>query len=141
MRHSDIKSVQFRRAFGQQADLNTPSQSEVALHPLLVNHFTMELRVFERESYVIGNGSKHAFIRVGEGASFLIQKLQDADGLPILISYRKAEERSRAEAQPKIDFRFKTRVGVGIRQINGVAAGSHTAGNAPTNGQPDFVLV
>src|ERR1700735_622899 len=122
-----------RRMFRQQPDLNASRQRKVALHPLLVNHFAMELCILERQSHMIGNRPKYAFIGARKRASLLIQQLQNSNGLAILIPNGKAKERLRAKTKTKIDFRFEPRVSVSISKIYCVAGRRHAAGDPPAN--------
>ena len=61
MRDGDVETRELRRTLRQQAQLNAARQGEVALHALLVQQIAMELRVLQRQRYVIGNCAQTDF--------------------------------------------------------------------------------
>src|ERR1700729_180182 len=102
VRNGHVKPFELRRPLGQEAELNTARKREIALHTLLVEQFSVKLRVFERQRYVIGDCPEHVFIGLRERPIVLIEELQYSDGLAVLIANGKAKNRASTKTKAKV---------------------------------------
>ena len=106
-----------------------------------MQHFAVKLRVFQRQRHVIGNRAQQRFIGTRKRPALLIQQLQHANRLAVLVPNRQRQYRFRPESQPQIHFGLKSRIGVRVFQIDALAVLRHPSRNSAICWQPDFLLV
>ena len=108
----------------------------VVLHPLDV---VEQLGVLEGDGDLGGEGAESLLVLGGEGTTPLVQRLGDPDGLAGLVDERNAQDRSGEEARLGVERRVEPQVGVGVRDVDRLAAGEHRAGDAHRVGEADLV--
>ena len=54
MRRLEFESLDLRRSFRKQAELNAASQREIPFHALLGQYIAVKLRIFERQRHMHG---------------------------------------------------------------------------------------
>ena len=88
-----------------------------AFPDLLIQH-----RVANSDAGLRGEGLEQLLIFSGEGAALFIEKLEDANDLVGGVLHGHAEDASRGVPGPLVYLAIETRIGIGIGNINDLAA-------------------
>ncbi len=107
----------------------------VVLHALDV---VEQLGVLEGDGDLGGECPEPLLVLSGEGTAPLVQRLGRPDRLSGLVDERDAQDRSGEEAGLGVERRVEPQVGVGVGDVDRLAAGEHRAGDADRVGKSDL---
>ncbi len=107
---------------------------------LQLQHVGEQLRILDRDGNFGGKGFEPADIGSGERPAALVQHLQHAEMLAGPVDDRHVEQVAGAEARPPIDLRIEQRVGIGVGDVEHLAAGKGRAGDPGLRRDADLRL-
>ena len=97
--------------------------------------------IFERDRDARGKGLQPADIHLSERPATLVEHLDDAEALAGPVDDRDVEQIAGAKAGGPIDFRVEARIGIGVGDVEQVAAGECRAGDPRGRGYADLFLL
>ena len=97
-----------------------------------------ELRVLQRDRHLRGEGLEALLVLGGERSAAAVQHLRHADDAAVVAHHRDAQDRPGEEPGLAVELRVEPQVGVGVRDVDGLARREDGAGDARGLGEPDL---
>jgi hypothetical protein len=97
-----------------------------------------QLGVFQRDRNLRGEGAQPRFVLVAERTATLVEHLRHADDLAGLVDDRHAQDGAREVAGALVERRVEAQVGVGVRDVDGLAGREDGAGDTGRVRQADL---
>ena len=133
------QAVEIERRRGLALDLEQEVELGDALPQLILRRqerhvlaedVEVQLGVLDGDAGVRGDGGQERLVVEVERPQALVEHLHDADGAPLVIGHRHAQDRARAKAGRLVDGLVEARIGVGVGDVHRRRRLRHPAGDA-----------